>query len=296
MNWMDKLEKKWGRHAIPNLSRYFVFATAAGYLLRMVVPGLMYYFMFSAEDILHGQVWRLVTWIFMPTHTPDIFGIISLLLVVLWGNYLEMMIGTFRMNVYLWMGVIISDTGGLLIYIISHLTLGTGIPVYLDTYYLLSTLVLAMAICMPESELRIWFVLPLKMKWFLVFELVYMGCLVIQACESQISSMDGGAVGIVVGIIFGLIYSAPMLLALLNMFLFFHFSSIHITRKHKKRQKEFRAQFREPRPGSGIPRHKCAVCGRTDLTNPELMFRYCSKCKGNMEYCEEHIYEHTHVK
>lgn len=300
MNWMDKLERKWGRHAVPNLSRYFVFATAAGWLIRMVAPELMVWFNFSAEKILHGQIWRLVTWIFMPTYAPDIMGIISLLIVILWGSQLEMIIGTFRMNVFLWMGVIVSDIGGILIYLISYLVLHTGIPVDMSTYYLLSSIVLAVALYMPEEELRIWFVLPLKMKWFLCFELVYMGCILIANCRNAIEYvMAGGgatAAGITVGIIFGVVNSASMLLALLSMFLFFHFSSIHITRKHKKRQKEFRAQFHEPRPGSGIAKHKCAVCGRTELTNPELMFRYCSKCKGNMEYCEEHLYEHTHVK
>ena len=66
--------------------------------------------------------------------------------------------------------------------------------------------------------------------------------------------------------------------------------------KQKKRQKEFRAQFSQPRPGSGIARHKCAICGRTELTNPELQFRYCSKCVGNREYCQDHLFTHQHVK
>ena len=42
-------------------------------------------------------------------------------------------------------------------------------------------------------------------------------------------------------------------------------------------------------------RHKCAVCGRTELDAPDLEFRYCSKCAGDHEYCSEHLYTHTHV-
>jgi hypothetical protein len=82
----------------------------------------------------------------------------------------------------------------------------------------------------------------------------------------------------------------------LNMFWFFHAMKTRLSGKQKKRQKEFRAQFSQPRPGSGIARHKCAICGRTELTNPELQFRYCSKCVGNREYCQDHLFTHQHVK
>ena len=43
-------------------------------------------------------------------------------------------------------------------------------------------------------------------------------------------------------------------------------------------------------------RHKCTVCGRTDVTNPELEFRYCSKCKGYYCYCMDHINNHVHIQ
>ena len=42
--------------------------------------------------------------------------------------------------------------------------------------------------------------------------------------------------------------------------------------------------------------HTCSICGRTSITNPELMFRYCSKCSGNHEYCQDHLFTHEHVK
>ncbi len=294
MNWMDKLERKWGRHAVPNLSSYFVFATVIGYLVNMAAPGLMSFMSFSVDGILHGQIWRLVTWILMPAESLDILGIIFLLCVLSWGSSLENMLGTFRLNVFLWMGVIISDIGGIIVYMISRVVLGQGLSPFLSTYYILMTLLLALAMCMPEGQVRIWFVLPVKMKWFLVFELVYMGYQVVRIFGMTIA--DYGKTSLSFGIIAGFIFTAPMILAVLNMFLFFYFSKIHISRKHKKRQKEFRAQFREPRPGSGIAKHKCAVCGRTELTNPEMMFRYCSKCSGNREYCEEHLYSHVHVK
>lgn len=291
MNWMDKLEKKWGRHAIPNLSRYFVFAIVIGYLVNLAAPGLMNYLEFSVSGILHGQIWRLVTWIFMPATSLDIFGILFLLCVLMWGSSLESFLGTFRMNVFLWGGVILCDIGGFVIYLISFLITGAGIPIYLTTYYLLMSILLALAMCMPEGEVRIYFVLPIKMKWMLVFELVYLGYQVINMFYTCI-----GAYGTKLGIMMGIAYTAQMILAILNMFLFFWMSRTRISRKHRKRQKEFRSQFREPRPGSGITQHKCAICGRTELTDPQMQFRYCSKCQGSLEYCEEHLYTHRHIQ
>ena len=67
MNWMDKLERKWGRHAVANLSRYFVLAQVIGYVVQLTAPGLMSYMNFDMGSILHGQLWRVVTWIFTPT-------------------------------------------------------------------------------------------------------------------------------------------------------------------------------------------------------------------------------------
>ena len=291
MNWMDKLERKWGRHAIPNLSRYFVVAIIVGFLFSLAAPGLLSYLSFSVSEILHGQIWRLFTWVFMPSTSLDIFGILFLVCVLSWASSLESFLGTFRMNVFLFGGMILSDLAGFLVYLVSFLVTGTGIDVYLSTYYILLSLLLALAMCMPEGQVLLFFVLPIKMKWMLVVELVYMGYEVIRIFSNAI-----GAYGTQNGILLGLMASTQMIVAIANMFLFFWFASIHITRKHKKRQKEFQAQFREPRPGSGIARHKCAICGRTEITNPELTFRYCSKCKGNLEYCQDHLFTHQHVQ
>ena len=291
MNWMDKLERKLGRYAVPNLSRYFVGAIVLGYVLSMLSPGFTDWISYDVSAILHGQIWRLFTWIFMPTTSLDFFGLLFLLCVLMWGSSLESMLGTFRMNVFLWGGVILSDVGGILIYVITKLTLGTGASIYLSTYYILMSMLLALAICMPEGEVRLYFVLPIKMKWMLVFELLYLAYIVFNTFETMIAYANGTWLGWVLG----LVQSSQIILAVANMFLFFWASKTHISRKQKKRQREFRAQFSNPRPGSGISQHKCVICGRTELTNPELQFRYCSKCTGNKEYCQDHLFTHTHM-
>lgn len=291
MNWMDKLERKLGRYAVPNLSRYFVGAIVLGYVLSMLSPGFTDWISYDVSAILHGQIWRLFTWIFMPTTSLDFFGLLFLLCVLMWGSSLESMLGNFRMNVFLWGGVILSDVGGILIYVITKLTLGTGASIYLSTYYILMSMLLALAICMPEGEVRLYFVLPIKMKWMLVFELLYLAYIVFNTFKTMIAYANGTWLGWVLG----LVQSSQIILAVANMFLFFWASKTHISRKQKKRQREFHAQFSNPRPGSGISQHKCVICGRTEFTNPELQFRYCSKCTGNKEYCQDHLFTHTHM-
>lgn len=289
MNWMNKLERKWGRYAVPNLSRYFVGAIVVGFLLQLFAPNMLSFLEFSVDGILHGQIWRLVSWVFVPITSLDFFGLLFLLCVLLWGNSLESFLGTFRMNLFLWGGVLLSDLGGIIVYVITWIVTGYGAPVHLSTYYILMSMLLALAICMPEAEVRLYFVLPIKMKWMLIFELVYLGYIVFQSFYTAIS-----VYGVQIGLIAGLMATTEIIFAVLNMFLFFWASKTKISRKQKKRQKEFRAQFSQPRPGSNIARHKCVICGRTELTNPELQFRYCSKCTGNKEYCQEHLFTHTH--
>ena len=191
------------------------------------------------------------------------------------------------------LGVLLGSTGGyiigfvftaLVMWLIERL-LGT------KTWVLALSMLLALAMCMPEGEVRLYFVLPIRMKWMLIFELVYLGYQVVRIFSIGIASYGTG-----MGILVGVLNCVQIVVPVLNMFWFFHAMKTRLSGKQKKRQKEFRAQFSQPRPGSGIARHKCAICGRTELTNPELQFRYCSKCVGNREYCQDHLFTHQHVK
>ena len=121
------------------------------------------------------------------------------------------------------------------------------------------------------------FILPIKMKWMAY---VYIGITIYEL------------------IVAGWAGRVAILMSLMN-FLIFFFSTRNYKRVSPKeihRRHAFRAQMREPRPGSGITKHKCAICGRTELDNPNLEFRFCSKCDGNYEYCQEHLFTHTHIK
>ena len=217
-----------------------------------------------------------------------ILGLIFMLCLLSMGQSLQQILGTFRMNVYLLGGVLLNVVGGFLVYFGSWLFIGTPLPVVLSMYYILLSMFMALAICVPDATVNLYFILPIKMKWMLIvyyLELLY---------ELYIYYSVGASSGVTMGIVTLLIYGSQIILALLNLALFFFFSKIRLSRKQKKRQREFQSQMREPRFHSNAPRHKCAICGRTEKDDPNLVFRYCSKCTGNKEYCQEHLFTHTH--
>lgn len=296
MTWLDKLERKFGRYAIPNISRYFVFASLIGYIVSFVDDLLLErtgavlsgYLCFNMSYILHGQIWRLVSWVFCPPGGGSILTLIFLLCLIPMGNSLENIIGTFRMNVYMIGGVVITLLGGILVYFIGYPFFSVfdsismmGLP-YLSTYYILLSIFMGLAICVPDATVNLYFILPIKMKWMLIVYFLELGYELFTYFRS--------------GLIIGLGMGTQIIFALVNLGLFFLFTRPHISRKQKKRQKQFRSQFSQPRPGSGITKHKCAICGRTELDDPNLQFRYCSKCAGSHEYCQDHLFTHEHIR
>ena len=116
MNWLNKLERKFGRFAIPNLIIWLIGAYTIGFVIQMISPSILYYLALSPYHILHGQIWRLVTWIFMPTESNIIFLLIMAMFYYQLGMTLERTWGTFRFNVYIFGGMIFSVLGAFLLY------------------------------------------------------------------------------------------------------------------------------------------------------------------------------------
>jgi len=154
---------------------------------------------------------------------------------------------------------------------------------------MLFTIFMALALCIPEGTVYLSFLFPIKMKWMF---LIYIVGLIYQLYRYF---AFGAAYSVALGLLYLVVYGSQTIVALLNLFLFFHFSKIRLTRKQKKTQTEFRRQMASvPKAGAGSARHKCAICGRTENDDPSLTFRYCSKCSGNKEYCQDHLFTHTH--
>ena len=274
-NWLDKMERRFGRYAIRNLTMYLLAGYAIGYLLSFTMPQLLTYFTLEPALILKGQVWRLLSWVIIPPNDNIIFVIFMMLLYYSLGNTLESYWGAFRYNVYIFSGILFTVIGA---FIVNGLIGGiTGFGSLYSTYYINMSIFLACASIMPDYQLLLYGIIPIKMKWMAI---VYA---VLTFYEFIVSGWAG---------------RVAIFMSLLNFIIFF-FSTRNFKRysPHEiHRRQQFKSQMRQPRPGSGITRHKCAICGRTELDDPNLEFRFCSKCDGNYEYCQDHLFTHKHIK
>ncbi len=284
MNFLNKMERKIGKYAIPNLMIYLIAAYCIGFVIYTVNPNFMLMLTLSPYHILHGQVWRLITWILMPTDTRVFSLLIMALLYYQLGSALERSWGTFRFNVYIFGGMLFTVIGAFILYGI-YAASGTGnletisliSSLTFTTNYINLTIFLAFAVMYPEMQILLFFIIPVKMKWMAV---VYAVLIAI----NLILTSWGGRIAIIMSI--------------LNFLIFFLSTRNYrrVSPKEIHRKQVFKAQMREPRKGSMVTKHKCAVCGRTELDDPNLEFRFCSKCDGNYEYCQDHLFTHQHIK
>ena len=284
MNFLNKMERKIGKYAIPNLMIYLIAAYCIGFVIYTVNPNFMLMLTLSPYHILHGQVWRLITWILMPTDTRVFSLLIMALLYYQLGSALERSWGTFRFNVYIFGGMLFTVIGAFILYGI-YAAAGTGSletislisSLTFTTNYINLTIFLAFAVMYPEMQILLFFIIPVKMKWMAV---VYAVLIAI----NLILTSWGGRIAIIMSI--------------LNFLIFFLSTRNYrrVSPKEIHRKQVFKAQMREPRRGSMVTKHKCAVCGRTEKDDPNLEFRFCSKCDGNYEYCQDHLFTHQHIK
>ena len=281
MNWLDKLEKKLGRYAIPNLTVYLLAGYIIGFGVYSLAPSLLNWLTLEPIYIMRGQVWRIISWVLIPP-TGSLFSL--LILVLLYyslGTALERTWGTFRYNVYIFSGILFTVIAVFALYGIFYLVYGVELPVssfgLVSTNYINMSIFLAFATIYPDMEVMLYFILPIKMKWM---GLVY-------AVMVLYNFFTGG---IVTKVIIGA--------SLLNFVIFF-FSSRNLKRfgpKEQMRKAKFKQQSRPHMTYANGAKHRCAVCGRTELDDPSLEFRFCSKCNGNYEYCQDHLFTHEHVK
>lgn len=276
LNWLNKLERKFGRFAIPNLTMYLIGAYIIGYGIAYFMPNLLGWLTLEPYFILHGQVWRILSWVLVPPSGNIVTIVIMMFLYYSLGTGLERTWGTFRYNVYIFSGILFTVLGAFVLYLIlGGAAIGTG--VFFSTYYINMSIFLAFAASYPDTELLLYFILPVKMKWIAVLD----------AALILYDFIRGN-----------LIIRVVIIASLLNFVLFF-LSTRNMkpyTPKERARKKKYKEQSRPHMTYAGGARHRCAVCGRTEITNPELEFRFCSKCNGNYEYCQDHLFTHEHIK
>ena len=284
---MGKFERKYGKYAIKNLSLMLILCYACGTVISMINPTFLYYLTLDPYKILHGQVWRLVTWIVSPPSSSNLFFLlITLYFYYSLGTALERTWGDYRCNMYIFSGMIFTVLGSFLLMGYSYLFEGATVAYYgeeyyfsvmasyFSTYYVNMSIFLAFAATFPDIQVLLMFFIPIKVKWM---GIIYAAMLVYEFVSYP--------------------YYLRFVIAasLLNFIVFFITSrgKIHYSPKQVKRRQEFR---RETRRAAAVTKHKCAICGQTEEDNPDLEFRFCSKCNGNYEYCQNHLFTHEHVK
>ena len=273
---------------IPNLMLYISIGTAIVYFLSMVDESntLYYALSFDRDLILQGQVWRLFTYVFTYNAGNILIMLISMLCYFSLGKAMENIWGTFRFNLFYFTGVVLMD--------IFCMIFG-GFRA--DVYYLNMSLFLGYATLYPNAGFLLFYIIPVKAWIFALFDLIVTFVDVARLTAAGLFP-----------------YNLFPLIAIANYFLFFGKDVLNVIpltwrinagRLFKKKPAKKTGTVPFPTAGSyqattakvkAPYTHKCTVCGRTDVTNPELEFRYCSRCNGYHCYSEDHISNHSHIQ
>ena len=175
MSWF---EKKFGKYAISNISLMLILCYGVGYVLQLVSPAFLNFLTLDPYAILHGQIWRLFTWILVPPDSLDIFTLLMLYFYYSVGTSLERYWGTYQYNVYLLRGMVLTVLTSFLVMGASYLFYGEMLATpevaeavfamcssLFSTYYINMSILLAFAATFPDVQVLLMFVIPVKMKW-----------------------------------------------------------------------------------------------------------------------------------
>jgi membrane associated rhomboid family serine protease len=252
MPLLDKLERRIGFLGIPGVMRIVVGFNALVFLLVRLNPGFRSVLELDPDRIRHGEIWRLITYVFLPQ--TDSFLWILLLLWFLWfiGEGLEQAWGAFRLTLYFLVGMI-----------------GTTAAAFFfgarfSNSMLYASLFYAFARFYPDQVIYLFFVLPVKIKWV--------------AWVSAAFLLIGFAVG-------SNSYRMALIAALANYLIFFGPEIIYAAR-HRSEVSSRRRRYAQSSRSETEPLHKCAICGATELTDPNLDFRVS---RDGEEYCMAHL-------
>ena len=263
MGSLNRLERALGRYAIPNLPLYFVMGQVLFWAVSFPFLGS-----FDLERIallpvavLHGEPWRLVSFLLLPPSSHPVFLAFVWYLFYLMGSALEGYWGVFRFNLFVLLGWALTVGA-------AWLTPGS----YTTNVFLGGSIFLAFAFLNPDFEMLIFFILPVKIKWLALIQWVFYGY----------------------ALIFGGWTVRLATLAAIGNFLIFFAGDIVQRVRTGRRRMEHQARQAAARDNDE-PRHRCHVCSKTDRTHPLEDFRYCSQCAGGEAYCAEHLRHHVHT-
>jgi hypothetical protein len=274
MSLLARLESKFGRYAVPNLTVFIIAGQVLAYLAGMApaAPGqgsVLESIRLVPDKVLEGEWWRVLTYLFDPPRTNVIFAFFAWYLFYLMGTSLEATWGAFRYSVYLAIGYVASVAAAFLSWFAIG---GPGLPA--SNAFLYGSVFLAFARFYPEFVIYLLFILPVKIKWlaWLTWALYAWSFVMSPFWLSRMM----------------------IVAAVLNYLLFFG-RDVWRDVKHGHRRMRFQSAALQGRGGHKRLVHECRVCGLTSETSPRTQFRYCSRCDSDCCYCPEHLDDHEHV-
>lgn len=268
MSFGKKLEARLRRWAIPNPTAIIIAGQVLLYLVQIGSQAGQFggdpfdKIYLDPERVLQGEVWRLITFAFVPPQTTIIWAIFGWLIFYFFGTTLEATWGTFRYNLFLVIGIVTNIAAAFVAWSMGALTIA-------DNGFLYGTVFLAFARLFPDFVINVFFVLPVRIKWLALLAWIGYGY----------AFVSGGWMG--------------RMLIIASLFNYFVFFGRDHLREWKQGHRRRSFQARAARVGK--PVHTCLVCGLDSEASPKAAFRYCSKCAGQCCYCPEHIQNHEHV-
>jgi hypothetical protein len=259
MNILDAFERKFRRYAIHNVTLYLVLGQVLFFVFALSGRFILERVVLIPGRVLMGEWWRLFTFLFIPPAINPIFAFFAWYLFYLMGSALEGHWGAFRYNLFLLVGYFVT------------VAVSFFMPLYPATnIFIGGSVFLAFAFLYPDFQLYVMFVLPIKIKWLALLTWI----------------------GYIYEILFGSWSTRLLVLASISNFLLFFGNDIVWRMKTGKRV--MAAQARQL-SGKKKPFHTCTTCGITDLSHPQMEFRYCPEC-GGLGYCKDHILNHVHKR
>lgn len=255
---LARLERRFGRWAIPNLTWYLVGLGALVFALDYAKPGFTQILLLDPALVMKGQVWRLVTYLFIPPPTSAIFILFALYFTWLFGTSLEAEWGAFKYNVFYLIGMLGTTS--------SAFILGTSV----SNMYLNMTIFLAFATLFPDYEIVLFFLIPVKVKWLAWLSVV------------------GLAMVVVFG---GFAERVATIVAVANYLLFFQGTIRQSFRRGAVRVSRVGQRSRFQPPERQV--RTCAICGKSDRdADVDIRICSCDKCGKPTELCLEHARNH----
>ncbi len=249
MSLINTLENKLGRYAIPGLVNILAGFQVVVWVMIKLKPEFAGFIDLNRSAVLTGQVWRLVTWVFVPTTGSPIWLFFAVMLMTMMGQSLEEAWGAFRLNLYIFGGMA-SVVIGAMVFNCAAL----GLPLY-------ATILFAFAVFFPNYEFLLFFILPLKVKW--------------------VAALSGA--GLLLSFLETPEARLPIIFSLLNFFIAFGPSFLKGA-SQRAVAADRKSRFNSAARPEDSFLHKCQACGKTELDDPKLDFRVNSE---GVDFCNE---------